>query len=481
MIPALLQNLRGTGQAGMDLLFRPAQSPRARGITALFIVGLFAAGLVHWGSFLGWFGNHFDILDWHQQVGPYLDFISRALRSGQFPLHAQSSLMIPDRYLARPNRPFSPQILLLGVLDPATSVLTDLWIFYSLGFVGLLAIRSRYHLSLVSFSALVLLFNVNGLILDHLAVGHFEWLGYFLLPFFILLVLKMLEGEKLGWQWQFQVALIMLAMLLQGLVHLFIYCMAFLLLVSVFQPQYFRPVSRAILLSALASMIRILPAAIQYAGGTGLHDLGGFASIFQLLQSFVVLFDPRGDWEKAYYTGAIGFAFILYFGVIRNWIKAERYRPLYLPMLVMAFFSVGSIYHPLFVSHIPFMDADRASSRFLAVPFIFLIVLAVIQFQAWMDEWDPNGWEKNFFVLLGMGLMAYDLIVNSRIWQVENYSQSARATGVIQVAVGNYSDPPYIATLVIGFTSTTLTVLVLAFLSYREGRAGSLKSRSVAP
>jgi hypothetical protein len=467
MIYSFLEILKNAGQFWIDVLFKQAQSSRAKWAAGFLLAGLFAGGLLHWGFFLDWFNNHFDIQDWHTHVGPYLDFLSKTIKSGQFPLHADSPYMIPSQYLARQNRPFSPQILLLYFLNPATYVLVNVWIFYSLGFAGLLLIRHRYHLSIVSFLSMFLLFNLNGHIVAHMGAGHFEWVGYFLLPFYVLLILKMVEGEKTGWKWLLSMSLLMLAITLQGAAHLFIYCMSFLLLLALFQPRFFSPVIKAIVLSALVSMVRILPPAIQFAGGTGLTSLGGFTSVLQVFQ-VLILPSSRGFWEKTYFVGVIGFAFILYFGVIRNWTKDVRHHPLYLPMLAMAFFSVGAIYLPLFNSGIPFLDSQRAPTRLLIVPLVFLITLAGIQFQSLVNEWDQKNWEKKVFILFGAALMAYDLIANSRIWSLQNYSISERTTDIIEVAVGNYSDPAYMTTLIIGFTCTIITVGVLVLFASRE-------------
>jgi hypothetical protein len=467
MIHPFLEKFKNAVQFWFEVLFRPAESSRAKWAAGILLAGLFAGGLLYWGFLLDWFNNRFDIQDWHLQVGPYLDFLSKCIKSGQFPLHADSSYIIPSRYLARQNRPFSPQILLLYFLDPATYVLVNAWIFYGLGFTGLLLIRRRYHLSIVSFLSLFLLFNLNGHIAARMGVGHFEWVGYFLLPFYVLLILKMVEGEKTGWKWLLSMSLVMLAIALQGAAHFFIYCMSFMLLLALFQPRFFSPVIKAIVLSALVSMVRILPPAIQFAGGTGLKSLSGFASVLQVLQVFI-LPSNRGLWEKAYYVGVIGFAFILYFGIIRNWAKDERHRPLYLPILTMFFFSVGSIYLPLFSSHIPFLDSQRAPTRFLIVPLVFLITLAGIQFQSLLNEWDQKGWEKKVIVLFGEALMAYDLLSDSRIWSLQNYSISNRATDIIEVAVGNYSDPAYMTTLTIGFTCTIITLGILVLFASRE-------------
>jgi hypothetical protein len=467
MVYPLLEKLAKAGQFWLDVLFKYEESSRLKWAASFLLAGLFAAGLLHWGFFLDWFNNRFDIQDWHIHVGPYLDFLSRALKSGQFPMHADSPYMIPSQYLARQNRPFSPQILLLYFLNPATYVLVNVWIFYSLGFAGLLLIRNRYHLSFVSFLSLFLLFNLNGHITAHIGVGHFEWVGYFLLPFYVLLILKMVEGEKTGWRWLLSMSLVLLAITLQGAAHFFIYCMSILLLLGLFQPRFFPPVIKAIGLGALISMVRILPPAIQFAGGTGLKSLGGFESVLQVLQ---VLIAPsnRGFWEKTYFVGALGFAFILYFGIIRNWSTNEKHYPLYLPMLVMVFFSIGSIYLPFFNSGIPFLDSQRAPTRLLIVPLVFLMTLASIQFQSIINGWDQKGLEKKIIVLFGTALMAYDLIYNSRVWSIDNYSISQRATDIIKVAVGNYSDPPYMTTLIIGFTCSLITLVMLSFFAYRE-------------
>ena len=136
----------------------------------------------------------------------------------------------------------------------------------------------------------------------------------------------------------------------------------------------------------------------------------------------------------------------------------------------MAFFSVGSIYLPLFSSVIPFFDSQRAPTRFLIVPLVFLITFAGIQFQSSLNEWSWESWQNGVAFLFGGGLMAYDLFYNSRIWSLDNYSISARVTDVIEVAVANYPDPSYTATLFVGFTCTLVTLGFLIFFAYRENK-----------
>lgn len=468
MINTFLQKTIRLGYSFVDTLFKPVESLQKKSVVVILFFGLFVAGLLHWGFFLDWADNKFDIQDWHLHVGPYLDFLSKAIRSGQFPMHAESSYIVPSQYLTRQNRPFSPQILLLYFFNPATYVLVNVYIFYAINFVGLLLIRARYQLSFIAFLSLFLLFNLNGHIVAHLGVGHFEWVGYFLLPFYVLLVLKMLEEEKIGWKWQLSMSLLMLALVLQGSAHLFIYCMAFLLLLGLFQPHFLSPIIKAVVLSSLVSMIRILPPALYYAGGTGLKFLGGYTSAYQLIEGFASP-SNQGYWEKTYYIGVIGFAFMLGFGVIKTWMNKEKYRILYLPVAVMIFLSIGSIYLPFFSSHIPFLDSQRAPTRFVLIPFVFLLVFASMEIQSLINQWQERA-ERQILVLFGVALMAYDLIVNSRVWSLQNYSISKRATEVIEVSVANYADPAYTITLMIGAAFTLITLAFLFFYAYRENR-----------
>jgi len=487
MVNRTVQKLGLTGQKALDILFEPAETPLAKWIVSFLLVALFAAGILHWGYFLNWFNNRFDMGDWHNIVDPMLVFLSNAFRSGQLPMHGNSSLFVPDRYLGRPDRPLSPQLLLLYLVDPAKYVLINVWIFFTIGFIGLLLVRRRYHLSLVAFTALFLLFNFNGHITDHYVVGHMEWVGYFLLPWFVLLVLQMLEGEKTGWSWVFGVALTMLAINLQGAVHFFIYCMAFLLLLALFQPRYWIPAIKAVIASVLINMLRLLPLAIQYYNGGGVQFIFGFFSVSHMLDSFVVLHSPYlletpsgqiGGWEVDYYLGLIGFLFMIYFGVFRNWINEKSYRLLYFPILVMAFFSLGDVYRPIFNSPIPFMDSQRAPTRFIIVPVVFLIILASIQFQNWIRERNNADWMERVAVLFGLAFTGYDLFGHSRAWRLTNLTSKVleRFTDIVRVPLVNRPDPPYFISIITGLILTVGAAVILSILVLRERKKAGQKT-----
>jgi hypothetical protein len=487
MVNRTVQKLGRTGQRALEILFEPAETPLAKWIVSIFLAVLFAVGILHWGYFLNWFNNKFDMGDWHIIVDPILVFISNAFHSGQFPMHGNSPLFVPDRFLGRPDRPLSPQMLLLYFVNPATYVMINVWIFFTIGFIGLLLIRRRYQLCLAAFTALFLLFNFSGPITAHLAVGHVEWVGYFLLPWFVMLVLQLLEGAKTGWGWVFGMALIMLVINLQGVVYIFLWCMAFLLMLAIFQPRFWAPVLKAILASVLLSMLRILPLAIQYYNSSGVQFIYGFLSISQMLDAVVVLHPPYildtpstqlGGWEVDFYLGLIGFLFVFYFGVIRNWVNQKSYRLLYFPMLVMAFFSLADDYRLIFNSHIPFMDSQRAPSRFILLPFVFLIVLASLQLQKWIKERDFEGWMDKLAVVFGLVFVGVDLFEHSRAWRLATMSSKVlqKFTDVVVVPLVNRPDPPYVISIITGLVLTVGTAVILSILIFRERKMTSQKS-----
>jgi hypothetical protein len=479
MFNRLFQKLKLAAQTGLDILFKPPETRLANWIVSILLAVLFAGGILHWGYFLNWFNNPFQLGDWHVVDAPFLVFLTNAIRSGRLPLQGDSPLFDQGRYLAYPNGSISPQILLLKFFDPATYVLINLWLFFTIGFIGLLLICRRYQLSLVSFTALFLLFNFNGHITAHYAVGHMEWVGYFLLPFFVLLVLHMVEGGKTGWGWVFGIALTLLALNLQGAVHFPLWCMAFLLLLAIFRPRYWMPLIKAIVASVLLSMIRMLPPAIEYYKGGGVHFIFGFLSISHMVDSFVVLHPPYvlntpsgqlGGWEVDYYLGLIGFLFIIYFGVIRNWVNEKQYRILYFPMLVMAFFSLGDTYRPIFNSPIPFMDSQRVPTRFILIPVVFLIILASIQLQNWIDARHEEGWMERAAVLIGLAFIGYDLFEHSRTWRVSTFSTKVlqKFSDIVRVPLVNRPDPIYMTSIIAGLAVTVITLIILVFLTLRE-------------
>ena len=60
----ILEKLAEAGRFFLGVLFKRAESSRAKWTAGFLLAGLFLGGLLYWGSFLDWANNRFDIQDW---------------------------------------------------------------------------------------------------------------------------------------------------------------------------------------------------------------------------------------------------------------------------------------------------------------------------------------------------------------------------------------------------------------------------------
>ena len=184
-------------------------------LTVLWLVGLYVIGVIGFGSFFEW-GNHtLEYHDWAEISAPRFQFLRTAVLAGEFPLHISDPSSLHGftlRYLSVADVFISPQMILLYWTSIQRFNLANVLILYTLGFAGLLVLRSRLRLSALSFAALFLLFNFNGHILAHYSVGHATWGGYFLFPWFVWLILRLLDGDR-SWLWTLGMAALLFLVL----------------------------------------------------------------------------------------------------------------------------------------------------------------------------------------------------------------------------------------------------------------------------
>lgn len=393
---------------GADLVeywFRSKQSYFTKWVGAAVLVALFVIGLGLWGNFLNWGKIDFNLGDWNIITGRRLTALQDALLTGQAPLHVSDFMGLKgltDRYLAIPDMFLSPQAVLLRYLPLNIFVLVNTFWMYALGYCGLLAMKRKYHLSLAVFVILFFLFNFNGSITTHLVIGHFTWLGYFLLPFFALLLFDIPTTAGLQWGWLLKVSLLLTVIFIQGAFHLYIWCLVFLGFVFLLNRQYRRHAFWAILFALLLSMFRILPASLD-AGKLSVEFLTGFPTSGDFLRGMLEVVQPSMDytqpgnlvthhigwWEFDFYIGWVGLAFILVFGCWA-WLKERKGIPswvasLFGPMLVLFVFSMGRIYKPIFMLQIPLLTAERVTTRFWTLPLVFLFFLGAIGLQKFFN------------------------------------------------------------------------------------------------
>ena len=474
-----LSRLSGSGLALLEALFLPGGSSLHLWTGRVVVPGLFLLGVAHWVLFLDFGRIGFDLHDWVQEGWRYA-FLQQAVLSRQLPLHVSSPFTPVERFIARPDTVLSPQVLLLGWLDLGPFVLVNTLLLYGAGFSGLLLLRRRYKLAPVPFTALFLLFNFNGHITAHIAVGHSMFAGYFLLSFFVLLLLQLVDDGQAGWKWVARLSLLLFVLFLQGAFHQFIWCLMFLFLLALFQPRYAAPLFKVILFSLLLSLPRVLPPALEFASG-GMAFISGFPTLTDLLAGLVVLKHPSealsgpysslGWWEIDHYVGLLGLAFLVVCGIYLTWKNGAAQRALLFPSAALAFLSVGAIFSLFHRLPLPLTDSERVTARFLILPLVFLAALGSLRLQAFLQTRDKPAAHA---YLLSLGLLVlggHDLFQHSRWWRLSNMDQLFPRTPIqLQVELVQRSDPLYIASLAGGGLAALLALVYLLWQARREAR-----------
>lgn len=394
-----------------------------------------------------------------------------ALVSGQLPLHVSVAIQGTDKFLANPETPLSPQSLLLAVLAPKPFVLINLLLLYVLGLAGTYKLAKESSLSPLSFLVFFLLFNFNGHLLAHISVGHYMWVAYYLLPFVLLFSSRLVLGKD-SFAARAWLALALFGMVLQGGVHVFIFCAMFLVLVAAWSPAARKPLLISLGYATLLSLCRLAPATLVYFYRSW---TSGYPTLLELLRALTVitpdnlyLVRETGLWEYNLYIGVLGLAFLLYFGVwplLRRKLQPHRLQQLAIPLLVMSLLSLGGIYQSLAeFADIEFLKIERVPARFLIIPFVFLLLLATLQFNRWLRSRTPSlpALAASLAALL---YGAERLLFHARVWRLRaiglRYLQDSPPGELIhslRLLPGN--EPPYYAVLAVAWG------ISLAFLVY---------------
>jgi hypothetical protein len=491
--------------------FHYSTTKKQRWLTWIFFGVLLLGGIYLWGMFLNWGNISFTFSDWNAITGPRLAFLRDAMTKLVLPLHISDPLALDaptDRFLSVPNVFLGPTVILLYFLSIQKFVIVQTILMFVVGFAGLLVLRKQLKLSLFTFTVLFFLFNFNGHILSHYSVGHFSWNSYFLLSWFAVLVIELLQSKSVGWGWLTKMTLLMFLMFLQGAFHFFLYCLTFLLVLAIFSPKYFFTVVKTIVASGLISAVRIAPALLE-TGALKVTFLGGYPMVHDLWDALVTptfpgvystangVNAPMGNWEYTIYIGLVGALFLIFFGIYRT-LKNDRtpsagrdvqtipdaqgspYRLLLLPCLVFALFSFNSVFQELRnLLSIPPLTGERVASRLFIFTVLFLIVLAVYQLQKWLDSIQISSLIALGSLLL-LGFELNDLWQNYQFWGV-NYAvttftlQSRFKQG--HWVVANHPDVPYTVRLAHGLGVTCLTMVALAILVKLDKRRAANASQ----
>ncbi len=449
------------------------------------LAGVYILGLYLWGDSLNWGQIQPNRMDWSDITWPRLHLLQDAVTRWIFPLHtAQNAGLkgVTDRFLAIPDSILSPQILLLRFVDIGVFVLLNTLLLYSIGALGLFKLKKEARLSLGVFIPLFLLFNFNGHITAHIAIGHANWAGYFLLPYFVLLIFRLLTSQPAGWRWVSQAAILLFVIFLQGAFHQFVWCILFLACLPLFQKNTLRPVLLALAAALLLSAPRILPTALV-SGQLRVEFMTGFTTTSHLLSGLVTITPPADQpfgastydplvWEFDHYIGWVGLLGLLFFGTAA-WVKNQKELPplqaVFGPVLVLAVLSMGQIYRTVFQLGIPLFSGERMTSRFMILPIVFLSALAAVALQKRLEK-QPGFWGN---LLLGCATLVLfsDLEAHRQVWNVRQIAAVfIPENDPLALTVLNRPDPLYLGAVLAGTVIMLVTWIFLAVKARREDR-----------
>ncbi len=478
----------------LDLLgkaiFEPATEKKLSLFPFVWIFALYLLGVFLWGELFNWHQTSLDYFDWVIVNLPRFEAIRDALHYGQLPLHladTDSLLNVTDRFLGLPDVITTPQMLLMLFVDSDTFAMLDVFFFYTIATLGLLWFKRKYGLSLIAYTILFFLFNFNGYIQSHYSVGHATWGGYFLFPWFFILIFNFLEGS-LGWRWVTAVAFLLFYMLLAGSEHHFLWLSIFLFVLGLQSGSRFKWILAAIISSGLLGAIRLLPPLLEvgkFVADPTFRFFSGYQTSMDVLYSLLFLSKPINDfldngkdlllsplfpWETDIFLGLVGGLFVIYFGVIK-WLQDQnaekRFRQLLIPALILFLLVHGDIYK-FTLFRIPFFASERVSARMIAVPYTLIMFIAVIYFQEWMNK--TNYSLTKLGVIIGLPILVSDLWSHLKIWRVNVVALFFHHYPFVVNgnSIANHEDPAYIAVLIIGLILTTLSAAFLLFQSWRE-------------
>jgi hypothetical protein len=456
----------------------------------LWIFAIYIVGLGVWTVFLNFGKFDWGIQDWFWAYR-YGSAITTTLESGQLPLHIEPPVnYLISRYLAIPDYPLAPQFFLAGALGLGPMYLLNNLLLYSVGFLGCLLIKRRFQLSLLAFTAIAFLYSFNGYITSNLSIGHWDRAGYFYLPFFAYLIVRLFDKDRPK-AWFAKMGLTLFGMLLQGSVRLFAGCILFMGVLWLLSPGVRRHLFGGILAGVALNLYRFAPASLEL-GQTSNIPFAGFVSLNHILRSMVQIVPPYEAeaglplawWEFDVFIGIAGFILVAVFGLYLGFLKNRgtpgvrqiSMRPIGYASIILFILSTNYIFQIITRSPIPLVRLFHVPSRLLIVPLMIIILLATIRFQKWLDDHPPDSMQ---FAFIGAGLtyLVLDLIAHARIWRVSLVNEAFDPQPYAETfQIVARDDPTYILVLAV---SAMISGISLAYVIIKILRARSTEDTGI--
>ena len=320
--------------------------------------------------------------------------------------------------LSNPEISLIPDFLLLQFISNNSYLVLHIIIFVIVGFYGTFLLAKKLSLVPIPLIFFTILFNCNGYITSHIAEGHIQWAGYFLFPLFFYMMLNISDQEK-NEALIFRVSIILGILILNGSIHIAVWCIMFMLIGSIFEKNLRKATGKVIFLTVLFGAARLFPASIYFP--PKLEYYSGFESVTNLIDALTSNItksrnDGLGYHELDCFVGFIGFAYII-FGTLLYYKHKIKVVPNWwvISSFLLLVLSLGDVYQLVPKSGIPFASIERVSSRFIVIPFITFLTIASIAFSNSTVRSNIN---INRFTVISIPLMLGELIFHAKKWHL---------------------------------------------------------------
>jgi hypothetical protein len=457
------------------------------------IIIFYLAGILIWGILFNWLRTPLSFHDWGEISFPRFELVREAITNQMIPLHVNCERClhrVTDRFFVLPDVVTTPQMLFLPLVKVGLFVFIDLLLHYTVATLGLLYIRYRFKLSLIAYLFLFFLFNFNGYIQAHYVVGHITWSGYFLFPWFFILVFHLVERGG-SYLWVAGITFLSFYSILAGSQHHFTWMMLFLAFLSLSFWREKKWIIAAIIFSGFTSAVRLLPPLLgintftslggEFSYRSGYPSLGDFVSALVVLRpvSYVVRItsEKLGYWEFDYFIGVVGACFLVFFGIycwIRDQRGSKKFSPLLLPTALIFLLCMGNLYgYTLY--KFPLFASERISARIVSLPLTLLMIIAAVYFQEFLNTRKDGVFR--WTVLFLFALFLNDIYMHTVFWRVNQIVESLRIeVKSTEVAIINHADPQYLFMLILGVALTLIASILIIIMSVRERRIRQVPS-----
>lgn len=448
----------------------------------IFFGLLFIIGIIYWILFFNAGNLTLDAYDWVKESA-YLN----SLRDAQIDMVIPWKWSEPfyhntQSFLANPEIVLTPDIILLRWIPNSFFIILHIIIFYSVGFFGSILIAKKLNISLISFFVFWLVFNFNGYLTAHIAVGHFQWTGYFLIPFFLIILSKFLMDSQntssVNITNAFSMAILLGVLFLNGSLHIAVWCCMFMTIALFARWAMFSNVATAIIMGCLLSFGRLLPAALWFPHNgffiAGYPSFGTFLDAFIISHRHDFTMDIRalGWWEYDVY---IGYSAFIILGICFVFALFRKKVTIQIPFLVASgvflLLSFGNSYN-IITKIIPYALIERVSSRFIVMPFILFLITAMIGLDEFFSLWPKS---SKVAILIVLPFVVIEIFLNSIYWRVNHLEQSFLVlTRPILSLTPNYNQT-YAVSVYLSWSVSFLSLIIILVLLFRNRLTGGPK------